>query len=103
MSRPSPVAPSAPLTYELLPGLSAWEACCSLAGSRHLLFLDSALPSALGRYSFVTADPAEWLMPDAGNPFDALASKLASWQAETVAGLPPFQGGAAGLFGYDLC
>jgi para-aminobenzoate synthetase component 1 len=25
------------------------------------------------------------------------------WQMEPVAGLPPFQGGAAGVFGYDLC
>src|SRR5439155_1076618 len=25
------------------------------------------------------------------------------WPAETLPGLPPFQGGAAGLFGYELC
>jgi para-aminobenzoate synthetase component 1 len=28
---------------------------------------------------------------------------LTEWHSESIAGLPPFQGGAAGLFGYDLC
>jgi para-aminobenzoate synthetase component 1 len=32
-----------------------------------------------------------------------LADQLARWRTEPVPGLPPFQGGAAGLFGYDLC
>src|SRR5262249_6790859 len=32
-----------------------------------------------------------------------LAERLARHRVEPVPGLPPFQGGAAGLFGYDLC
>src|SRR5207302_2052909 len=36
-------------------------------------------------------------------PFTLLAERLACYPAETLERLPPFQGGAAGLFGYDLC
>src|SRR5439155_1356010 len=39
----------------------------------------------------------------APDPLHVLAGQLARWRTEPVAGLPPFQGGAAGLFGYDLC
>jgi len=38
-----------------------------------------------------------------GDPFDALEELLARYPMATVAGLPPFQGGALGYFGYDLC
>jgi para-aminobenzoate synthetase component 1 len=82
------------------------------------LFFDSALAHpSLGRYSFVTADPCQWLwsrgrdihlspatrsLPDA-DPFTVLTHLLADFRAEHLPGLPPYQGGAAGLFGYDLC
>jgi para-aminobenzoate synthetase component I len=32
-----------------------------------------------------------------------LAKRLERYEADSLEGLPPFQGGAAGLFGYDLC
>jgi para-aminobenzoate synthetase component I len=99
--------PAAPLVEELTPAPDPWGAARRLAHLPHLLFLDSAAPHPqLGRYSFVTADPIDRLWArgrEAGDPFAALAAKLARWRAEGVAGLPPFQGGAAGLFGYDLC
>ncbi len=103
----SPRAPE-PLVEALGPGLSAWDVCLRLAHLPHLLFLDSAeTHPTLGRYSFVTADPFEWHTArgtDAGDPLAALADRLRRVPAvPTVAGLPPFQGGAAGLFGYDLC
>src|SRR5262249_40509714 len=69
-------------------------------------FLDSALRHpTLGRYSFVAADPFDRLVcrGAATDPFVVLAGRLAPFRCETVPGLPPFQGGAAGLFGYDLC
>ncbi len=82
----------------------------------HLLFLDSAAPpDSLSRYSFVAADPFSWLMSRRGSiseddrivrradPFAALQERMGQWRVETLEGLPPFQGGAAGLFGYDLC
>src|SRR5262245_8688945 len=90
--------PSAGLAEELHAGPSPWEACLRLADRPHLLFLDSASGGELGRYSFVTADPYEWLE---GVPLASLQGRLPP--LETVPHLPPFQGGAAGLFGYDLC
>src|SRR5262249_30456306 len=93
-----------------------WDVCRKLAGWPHLLFLDSARVSADARYSFVTADPFGWLWSRGrriftgegvlltwGDPFLVLEDKLQEYRTETIPGLPPFQGGAAGLFGYDLC
>jgi para-aminobenzoate synthetase component 1 len=89
-----------------------------LAGLPHVLFLDSALRHPiLGRHSFVTADPFEWLqargsstvvsgeaaIQQPADPFMVLAERLGRYRAAPIPGLPPFQGGAAGLFGYDLC
>src|SRR5205823_3146482 len=41
--------------------------------------------------------------PPEADPFTILAERLRRWRAETANGLPPFRGGAAGMFGYDLC
>jgi para-aminobenzoate synthetase component 1 len=95
-------------------GLSAWEACRRLADLPGLLFLDSGDAGTIGRYSFVTADPFAWITAAGatisenghryrGDPFRALANRLASYRADSLPDLPPFQGGAAGLFGYGLC
>jgi para-aminobenzoate synthetase component 1 len=105
-----------PLAEEWTPWIDPWEACRRFADLPHLLFLDSALTHPpLGRYSFVAADPFDWLHGRGrdivdrangareGDPFAALEERLRSWHVPSIAGLPPFQGGAAGLFGYDLC
>jgi para-aminobenzoate synthetase component I len=95
-------------------GLRPWEACQRLADLPGLLFLDSALAGPLGRYSFVAADPFTWITaagdaviendrPRRADPFGVLAGWLAKYRIPPVADLPPFQGGAAGLFGYGLC
>src|SRR5262249_24244552 len=83
--------------------LSPWQACRRLADLPHVLFLDSALVSPQGRYSYVAADPGRWLTSHRGDPhpFPAVRSLLAE-RATRVPELPPFQGGVAGLFGYDL-
>jgi para-aminobenzoate synthetase component 1 len=99
-------ASAASLAEELLPTPDAWDIACRLARRPRFLFLDSAATdSSLGRYSFLTADPFDWLRTRGkdDDPFPRLAASLARWHAEPVPGLPPFQGGAAGLFGYDLC
>jgi len=91
---------------ELLPAPAPEELFRSLLGLPHVLFFDSALRHpTLGRYSFLTADPFEWLQVRGSrtDPFAVLAERLTHYGAEQVPGLPPFQGGAAGLFGYDLC
>ncbi len=71
----------------------------------HCLFLDSARRDpSLGRYSFLAADPFDYveLPADGGDALRQLETKMAGLAATTFAGLPPFQGGAAGLLGYDL-
>jgi para-aminobenzoate synthetase component I len=114
-----PIAPiCAPLVEELQLAMPAWEACRRLAALPNVLFLDSAGEHpGLGRYSFVTADPFDWLWSKGGkigsrlpvrgmaeaDPFRLLGEKLARFSIKTEPGLPPFQGGVAGLFGYDLC
>jgi para-aminobenzoate synthetase component 1 len=114
----SPAAASTiPLVEEVATHLRPWDVFQRLIGLRRVLFLDSAMEHpALGRWSFVTADPFEWLSakgrrvtvsgrrePLDADPFAVLADRLARYRAEPLPGLPPFQGGAAGLFGYDLC
>jgi para-aminobenzoate synthetase component 1 len=58
----------------------------------------------LGRYSFVAADPVEWLAvpADGSNAFEMLAARVAILPQTVRSKLPPFQGGWAGLFGYEL-
>lgn len=113
---------------EPLAGLTPWEVCRRLADRDHLLFLDSARPphprplsrgvesgENLARYSFVSADPLTWLTSSRGwisengrfvavaDPLTVLADRLENFALEPIDELPPFQGGAAGLFGYELC
>ncbi len=70
-----------------------------------LTFLDSAmLDDNLGRYSFIAADPFATIQ---GREADAgwvarLKSVLAEFRTAPLPGLPPFQGGAAGVFSYEL-
>jgi para-aminobenzoate synthetase component 1 len=114
--RRSPTA--VPLVEELDPGLRPAQVFQHLAGLPRLLFLDSALSHpSLGRYSFLSADPYDFLWSrgrqvfTAGaavplprtDPFAEMNARLAAHPADRLDGLPPFQGGAAGMFGYDLC
>jgi para-aminobenzoate synthetase component I len=105
-----------PIVEELSPAPPPWEVARRCADQPLFLFLDSAAESATGRYSFVTAEPfatvfvrgAEVYAPapkrhPSGSPWAALAELLAPFRMASVPGLPPFQGGAAGLFGYGLC
>jgi para-aminobenzoate synthetase component 1 len=96
-------------------------ACCErLAGLPYRLFLDSATPGTrLGRYSFLTADPAvvvrskgqrcERVEVATGelrqtnrDALTAARDLLEPHRAPSIVGLPPFQGGAAGYIAYDF-
>ncbi len=105
-----------PLVEELTPAPDPWRVFERAWSLPHAVFLDSsAADPLLGRHSFITADPFEWLCrrgtflngasdsQKQSNPFDELAKRLERYEADSLEGLPPFQGGAAGLFGYDLC
>jgi para-aminobenzoate synthetase component 1 len=113
------LAPTTPALVEgVVPVPEPADALGRLADWPHALCLDSALAEpALGRYSFLTADPFEWIRArrgrvhvsgeerprEAADPFAVLAERLALYRSDPQPGLPPFQGGAAGLLGYDLC
>ncbi|WP_153558942.1 anthranilate synthase component I family protein [Roseimaritima sediminicola] len=82
----------------------------SLADLPGVLWLDSATngPDQMGRYSFLSADPVERLRCDASEA-DGW-TKMCRWleahlrhsiPATAVAHLPPFQGGIAGVWGYE--
>jgi len=93
------------LVEELVPAPDPEYAFLCACGLPHCLFLDSALRDPrLGRYSFVTADPFDYLElpPDRTHGLALLKRRMARFRTETLPGLPPFQGGAAGLLGYDL-
>jgi para-aminobenzoate synthetase component I len=96
---------SLPLVELLDPTLKPVDAFLRLRSLPHIVFFDSAMRHPqLGRYSFVAADPVEWLTvpADGTNAFQPLADHVASLPQTAHAHLPPFQGGWAGLFGYDL-
>ncbi len=85
--------------------LTAEETFWRLSSLPHCLFLDSAMKHpTLGRYSFVAADPFAVIrcpVGDAGALIQ-LREALRKYSSPTHEGIPPFQGGAAGLLGYDL-
>jgi len=83
-----------------------------------ILLESSRLHPKLGRYSYITADPFLVIKSKGdkitlweggverrweGDVFLALKRLLSNYAVAPVEGLPPFQGGAAGYFGYDLC
>ncbi len=108
-----------PHVEHLVPAPDPVRCCEALAGLPYRVFLDSASTGTrLGRYSFLSADPiavvrskgphTEWVdrcggsrRTVEGNALDAVRSLLAPHAADPVAGLPPFQGGAAGYLAYD--
>jgi para-aminobenzoate synthetase component I len=83
------------------------------------LLLESAAANPhTGRYSYLMADPFSLLRDRANDaasrqpsvahdhgadPFERLRSLMAAHRLPAIPDLPPFQGGAAGYFGYDLC
>jgi len=67
--------------------------------------LESAEQGRLGRYSFIGLRPdrtLRWSLGDAGDPYDLAAELVNGYPVDMPDGMPPFQGGAVGFFGYDL-
>ncbi len=88
---------------ELPVGLSADLVFERLSALPYCLFLDSALcHPQRGRYSFVAADPFDVVVQTSTRqPTESLQETLDRFSAATIEGLPPFQGGLAGLFTYE--
>ncbi|MGC2063051.1 MAG: anthranilate synthase component I family protein [Thermodesulfovibrionales bacterium] len=89
----------------------------SVRSPKSLLFESVKGPERIARYSFICIDPyLEFTVRDgcveidisgrrtisARKPLERLRELLACYQQKPVEGLPPFQGGAAGLFCYDF-
>ncbi|HVR72958.1 MAG TPA: aminodeoxychorismate synthase component I [Planctomycetota bacterium] len=105
-----------------------WDAFLKLARLPGVIFLDSAAQDdARGRHSYIAASPFEVISMRGGevrvekpvtddilemrtslehvsrsDPFRTLAERLGPWKETQSEALPPFQGGAAGFFGYGL-
>jgi para-aminobenzoate synthetase component I len=104
---------------DLIPPPDPVRCCELLGGLPYRLFLDSAARGTrLGRYSFLTADPVAVVRSRgthvecldliagithvaSGDALDAIRALVAPHAVEATAGLPPFQGGAAGYVAYD--
>lgn len=78
-----------------------------------LLYLDSAHQTHQSRYSFIAFSPFKMLTcknglvtidreTKPGDPFAILEEELARFHLKNHSDLPPFQGGVAGMFGYEL-
>lgn len=94
-----------PLAERLPAALRPVDVFARLANLPHVVFFDSASREGdLGRYSFVAADPFQWITQprDGSDALAILRSALGQYPTLSRPDLPPFQGGAAGLFGYDL-
>jgi len=99
-----PIEAELPVVEELHPAPDTETAFLALSRIPGCLFLDSALRDVkLGRYSFLTADPYTTVRVRSDGT-DGLAELARHFPEKepTRADLPPFQGGAAGLFSYDL-
>jgi anthranilate synthase component 1 len=67
--------------------------------------LESADQGRVGRYSFIGYRPRNvlrWSLGDAGDPYALAAAELSRFRIAEVPGMPPFAGGAVGMFAYDL-
>lgn len=101
-------------------GMDYLKAFLAVKHLPYSLLLDSSDKNhAKSRYSFVMCKPIETIcvkdgeitvtnweqnLTFTGDPFTALKSRMDSWvkDATHIPNMPPFQGGIAGMFGYDL-
>ena len=90
-----------PEVSQSLAALSSLPGVLLLESSRQI---ETATGKPLGRYSFLMADPFDWVVlgqPEK-DPFERIRSLLQRYQSQADPNLPPMQGGVAGLFSYDL-
>ena len=82
------------------------SAYLKLRGGAPSFLLESAEQGQrFGRWSFLGFRPRaviRWRRGDAGDPYSLVEAELDRYRIAPLEGLPPFAGGAVGLFGYDL-
>ncbi len=96
-----------PLVEELIPCPDLEQLLLEFAGEDNLLVLDSARQSSSqGHYSYLMCNPltrTQIQTAELGtDPFVLMREVQARHRVESVPGLPPFQGGFAGLLSYEL-
>jgi anthranilate synthase component 1 len=100
-------------TYDLIPLCETFIDDCQTPVSAFLklrdeqpaFLLESAAQGRVGRYSFIGVRPRRvlrWSLGEPGDPYELAAAALGSHSPAPVTGVPPFAGGAVGLFAYDL-
>lgn len=105
--------------FEVKEACAPLEAFCRFLKNPNVFFLDSALPNGeISRYSFLGFSPFltiktkhhKILIKDKdgsqeceGSPFEYLRKILNRYSLGNISNSLPFQGGAVGYFGYDLC
>jgi anthranilate synthase component 1 len=81
------------------------SAFLKLRGEGPAFLLESAEQGRVGRYSFIGVRPRKvlrWSLGDPGDPYALVGDELARFRPAPLPGLPPFTGGAVGMFAYDL-
>src|SRR3954447_14291290 len=82
------------------------SAYVKLRGDGPSFLLESAEQGQrFGRWSFLGFRPRtviRWSRGDPGDPYALVDAELGRYRIAPLEGLPPFAGGAVGLFGYDL-
>jgi anthranilate synthase component 1 len=82
------------------------SAYLKLRGGGPSFLLESAEQGQrFGRWSFLGFRPRtviRWSQGDPGDPYGLVEAELGRYRIAPLEGLPPFAGGAVGLFGYDL-
>ena len=82
------------------------SAYLKLRGGGPSFLLESAEQGQrFGRWSFLGFRPRtviRWRRGDPGDPYGLVQAELDRYRIAPLEGLPPFAGGAVGLFGYDL-
>jgi anthranilate synthase component 1 len=81
------------------------SAFLKLRESGPAFLLESADQGRVGRYSFIGFRPRNvlrWSLGDPGDPYALAAAELSRFRAAPFDDLPPFAGGAVGMFAYDL-
>jgi len=81
------------------------SAFLKLRGSGPAFLLESADRGRVGRYSFLGVEPRRvlrWSLGEPGDPYALAAAELSALRPAPLPGLPPFAGGAVGMFAYDL-
>ncbi|MGF7161377.1 para-aminobenzoate synthetase component 1 [Rhodoligotrophos appendicifer] len=109
----SPPPGRVPLVHAI-PYAEPLELFATFAQDAQAMLFDCPEPGApRSRHAYIAISPYSTIMADrggvvvdghrvAGSPWDILSTCCRSARMRAIPGLPPFQGGAAGLLGYEL-